>query len=135
MTSNGFPPRAPSLLAQLVASGLDAPILEPNDQRWTRLRVVPGPGMDLRDRFRGALIGGAIGDDMGRPNEGVRASEASTRKVRAYQPWHGWTGGPKGRITDDHRAVCGGAMTLEETRCKIATDWYKAYQEMKGITP
>jgi ADP-ribosylglycohydrolase len=57
--------------------------------------------IDLRDRFRGALIGGAIGDAMGRPNEGVRANEARTRKIRAYQPWHGWTGGPKGTITDD----------------------------------
>ncbi|MFI5342400.1 MAG: HNH endonuclease signature motif containing protein [Candidatus Methylomirabilales bacterium] len=34
-----------------------------------------------------------------------------------------------------HRAVCGGAMTLEEAQQKIATDWYKAYQEMKGNTP
>jgi hypothetical protein len=34
-----------------------------------------------------------------------------------------------------HRAVCGGAMTLEEAQRKIATDWYKAYQEMKGIQP
>ena len=34
-----------------------------------------------------------------------------------------------------HKAVCGGAMTLEEAQRKIATDWYKAYQEMKGINP
>lgn len=34
-----------------------------------------------------------------------------------------------------HRAVCGGAITLEEAQRKIATDWYKAYQEMKGINP
>ncbi len=34
-----------------------------------------------------------------------------------------------------HRAVCGGAMTIEEAQRQIATDWYKAYQEMKGIQP
>ncbi len=34
-----------------------------------------------------------------------------------------------------HRAVCGGAMALEDAQRKIATDWYKAYQEMKGIQP
>jgi hypothetical protein len=31
-----------------------------------------------------------------------------------------------------HRAVSGGAMALEEAQRKIATDWYKAYQEMRG---
>lgn len=34
-----------------------------------------------------------------------------------------------------HRAVCGGAMSLEEAQRKIATDWYKAYQEMRGKQP
>jgi len=59
------------------------------------------PGLDLRGRFRGALIGGAIGDAMGRANEGVRPSEARKRQIRDYQPWHGWRSGPKGTITDD----------------------------------
>jgi len=54
------------LLAQLVASGLDAPILDTNDGRCNRLRFSYPSGFDLRDRFRGALIGGAIGDAMGR---------------------------------------------------------------------
>jgi hypothetical protein len=34
-----------------------------------------------------------------------------------------------------HRAVCGGAMALEEAQRQTAMDWYKAYQEMKGIHP
>ncbi len=34
-----------------------------------------------------------------------------------------------------HRAVCGGAMLLEDAQRQIAKDWYKAYQEMKGIQP
>ena len=57
--------------------------------------------MDLSDRFRGALVGGAIGDAMGRGNEGLRASEARARRTRDYQPWAGWRGGTKGTITDD----------------------------------
>jgi hypothetical protein len=28
-----------------------------------------------------------------------------------------------------HKAVCGGAMPLEEAQQKIATDWYKGYQQ------
>jgi hypothetical protein len=31
-----------------------------------------------------------------------------------------------------HRAVCSGAMTLEEAQAAIATDWPAAYQRMKG---
>lgn len=46
-------------------------------------------------------MGGAVGDAMGRPNEGALGSEARMRKVRAYQPWPGWRSGPKGTITDD----------------------------------
>lgn len=34
-----------------------------------------------------------------------------------------------------HRTVCGGVMTLEEAQRKIATDWYKAYEEMRGKEP
>jgi len=52
MTSDRIPPRAPTLLADLVASGLDAPILDPNEVRWDRLRASRPSGLDLRDRFR-----------------------------------------------------------------------------------
>jgi ADP-ribosylglycohydrolase len=59
------------------------------------------PHVGLRHRFRAALIGGAIGDAMGRVNEGVWPSEARERRIRDYQPWHGWRSGPKGTSTDD----------------------------------
>jgi ADP-ribosylglycohydrolase len=71
------------------------------DPRWVGLACSVTPYVDLRDRFRGALVGGAIGDAMGRPNEGQPTDVARARKVREYQPWQGWTGGPKGTITDD----------------------------------
>lgn len=38
---------------------------------------------------------------MGRANEGVSASEVRAQRIRNYQPWAGWRGGPKGTITDD----------------------------------
>ena len=101
MTSDRIPPYVPTLLAQVGVSGLDAPIFDATDGRWDRLRSSYPSGLDLRDRFRGALIGGAIGDAMGRPNEGRTTEVARERKIREYQPWHGWAGGPTGTITDD----------------------------------
>jgi ADP-ribosylglycohydrolase len=76
-------------------------ILAAADPRWARLQPPVHTSVVLRDRFRGALIGGAIGDAMGRPNEGRPTEVARERKVREYQSWHGWTRGPKGTITDD----------------------------------
>jgi ADP-ribosyl-[dinitrogen reductase] hydrolase len=38
---------------------------------------------------------------MGRPIEGHPTGVAREQKLRAYKPWHGWAGGPKGTITDD----------------------------------
>lgn len=93
--------RAKELLGLVYSTELDAPILPREDPRWGRLRSGLDPGVNLRDRFRGALIGGAIGDAMGRANEGVWPSEARARRVREYRPWHGYRCGPKGTITDD----------------------------------
>lgn len=58
------------------STGLDPPILSQHDPRWERLRSGLDPGVDLRDGYRGALIGGGIGDAMGRANEGGRAYAA-----------------------------------------------------------
>jgi hypothetical protein len=85
----------------LLATGLGAPILGHDDPRWRRLDAQPAPAIGLRDSFRGTLVGGAIGDAMGRPNEGLRASESRACCIREYQVWHGDLGGPKGTITDD----------------------------------
>ena len=98
----GDDPAAARGLPDTLRTGrLDAPMLAPAEPRWARLRSGLEPGVNLRDRFRGALIGGAIGDAMGRANEGVRPSEARKRQIQDYQPWHGWRSGPKGTITDD----------------------------------
>ncbi len=42
-----------------------------------------------------------MGGAMGRANEGVWPSEARSRRVREYLPWHRYSDGPKGTITDD----------------------------------
>lgn len=63
----------------------------------------PGSGGDRRDRYRGCLLGGAVGDAMGRPAEGWSSQDVAARwgRLRDFKPWRGWTGGPVGTVTDD----------------------------------
>ncbi len=56
-------------LESLQAGGLDAPVLGDDEARWGRLPFDRVLGVDLRDRSRGALIGGAIGDARGRGSD------------------------------------------------------------------
>lgn len=103
-------------LKRIQEVGLDVPILTAEDPRWPSLSFGQAPGVDLRDRFRGALVGGAVGDAMGRPNEGRPAEMARAERVCAYRPWRGWAGGPKGTITDDTQ------MTIWLAESMLATD-------------
>ena len=59
--------------------------------------------LDYPSRYRGALLGGAAGDALGRPAEArpAEAVAAQYGRITDFQPWSGWTGGPKGTITDD----------------------------------
>jgi len=52
----------------------------------------------LAERFTGCLLGGAVGDALGRPLEG---DSPGNEWVEDYRQWHGWRSGPKGTITDD----------------------------------
>ena len=64
----------------------------------------PTPGPALLDCYAGCLIGGAIGDALGRPVESRppdRVRLTSPSGLADFQPWHGWTSGPKGTFTDD----------------------------------
>lgn len=67
------------------------------------LGLVADDGVDLADKYRGALVGGAIGDALGRPAEGLPVEEVARRfgELREFLPWRGWTSGPVGTITDD----------------------------------
>lgn len=54
-----------------------------------------------RSRFRGALLGGAIGDALCRLADGSRQPHfGSPWPVTGYPAWRGYQGEPKGRITD-----------------------------------
>jgi ADP-ribosyl-[dinitrogen reductase] hydrolase len=56
--------------------------------------------LTLRTRFRAALLGGAIGDALGRPREG-QLRFGPPWHVDDYQPSDDYAGGPIGRVTDD----------------------------------
>jgi len=55
------------------------------------------------DRYRGALLGSAVGDALGRPVEGSPPADIKARhgQIREFMPWRGWNGGPVGTFTDD----------------------------------
>lgn len=64
----------------------------------------PVPSEELRDRYRGSLLAGAIGDALGRPAEGRSRQDLGTRwphGLRDFQPWRGYRSGPVGTFTDD----------------------------------
>ena len=70
----------------------------------------------LRDRYRGCLLWGAVGDALGRavetsPPSVVRARFGPDGPTR-YQPWRGWTSGPVGTITDDTQLTMEVALTI-----------------------
>jgi ADP-ribosyl-[dinitrogen reductase] hydrolase len=101
-----------------------------NDRAPRRLAVVgllPGPRPVvpvapcdpvewLRPSFRGALIGTAVGDALGRPAEGRPARDLRERygRLTDFRPWPGWRDGPKGTITDDTQ------MTMCVAACLVA---------------
>jgi ADP-ribosylglycohydrolase len=71
-------------------------------------------GLDYGDRFRGCLLAGAIGDALGRPAEGRSRKEVRRRfgQLTDFVPWRGWSGGPRGTITDDTQLTMCVAETL-----------------------
>jgi ADP-ribosylglycohydrolase len=80
--------------------------------------VPSSPALErVRDRYRGCLLWGAVGDALGRAVEGM-----SPPSIRArygpdgpidYVPWRGWSGGPTGTITDDTQ------LTMEVARSLV----------------
>lgn len=70
---------------------------------------------ELEDRFRGCLLGGAVGDALGRPGEGRSPDTIAERygELRDFRPWKGWTSGPVGTVTDDTQLTMEIARTYE----------------------
>lgn len=85
------------------------PVRRPSSE-WTR-------GV-LRDRFRGCLLWGAVGDALGRAVEGWDPAHIQRRfgaeGVRDYVSWPGRGEGPRGTITDDTQ------LTMEVARSLLA---------------
>lgn len=74
----------------------------------------PADAASLADRAAGSLVGGAIGDALGRPREGARApsfSPSDERWLKDFVPIRGWAG-PVGVITDDTQLTIEVAETL-----------------------
>lgn len=80
-----------------------------------RAGLVARESMDYRPKYRGALLGGAIGDALGRPWEGRGpcASREDLSSLSRYTKWGGWTTGPVGTITDDTQMT----MCVAESIC------------------
>ncbi len=66
------------------------------------------------ERYRGALVGSAVGDALGRPVESMKPAEIQARygELRDFVPWHGWNGGPVGTFTDDTQLTLWTARAL-----------------------
>lgn len=82
--------------------------------------------VDLRERFRGCLLGGAVGDALGMPTEGYTAEEIRTRfgTIRDMLPapeGHFHSGLQAGQFTDDTEETLLLAESMIEA-CGISPD-------------
>jgi len=85
----------------------------------------------LRSRYRGCLVGGAIGDALGRPGEARRPEVTAARygELRDFHPWRGWTSGPRGTITDDTQLTMEVAQTYLDCGCFDPSDFARRVGE------
>ena len=69
----------------------------------TATDVITTADAPTADRFRGALLGSACGDALGRPAAGKSPERIRARHghLRDFLPWRGWNGGPTGTFTSD----------------------------------
>lgn len=96
---------ASTALQRLAEAGV-LPATLPAEMTAQRAGVYPSL---LSEYFRGALIGTAIGDALGRPAEGCSSTDLRQRygRLQDFKPWAGWQAGPKGTVTDDTQlTVC-----------------------------
>jgi len=82
-----------------------------------------GPGADqrLRDKFRGCLVGLAVGDALGAPAEFLSAAEVAARYGR-LEDYLGDAHWPAGQHTDDTEMALCLARSLVEKRAVVLAD-------------
>jgi ADP-ribosyl-[dinitrogen reductase] hydrolase len=86
--------------------------------------------VDLHDRVRGCLLGGAVGDAMGAPYEGLFGSSIPARE-RLLAGFGEFVGYPRGQWTDDTQltlatveaVVDGGGLDVDAIARRIARLW------------
>jgi Ca-activated chloride channel homolog len=102
--------QAERLLAKYIKSSVAWPQALPNAL----------PEELVRDRMRGCLLWGAVGDALGRPLEGLTAEEIRSRYgpegLTRFLPPLDWRSGPKGTWTGTT------ALTIELARSLVASD-------------
>jgi ADP-ribosylglycohydrolase len=86
------------------------------DMPATDMRFDRDPKVDYQDHFRGAMVGTATGDALGRALEGM--SPYRIRQKHGYVteliPWGGYVSGPKGTLTDDTEMTLSLAQSIIE---------------------
>jgi len=95
-------------------------LLPPEDPGTGLLPSEPVLRVELyRAKARGSLIGGAIGDALGRPAEGRPPAQVERvyGRLTDFIPWRGWQGGPRGTVTDDTQLTMCVARCLVECGC------------------
>ncbi|MGD8683800.1 MAG: ADP-ribosylglycohydrolase family protein [Chloroflexota bacterium] len=90
---------------------------------WPVAAPPPAESDSTRDRFRGSLLWGAVGDALGRPNE-ARSWETIHERwgpggLTEFRPWRGWTSGPIGTWTDDTQLTIEVARTILESDGRV----------------
>jgi ADP-ribosylglycohydrolase len=82
----------------------------------TDMRFEHDPEIGYQDRFRGALVGTAAGDALGRALEGMAPYKIRQQHgyVTELIPWGGYVSGPKGTLTDDTEMTLSLAQSINE---------------------
>jgi len=107
-----------------VALAADRLLPEPCGHTAAELGLVSDGPIDLADRCRGSLLGGAIGDALGRPGE-VRPRSWVREEyglLLDFVPWSGHVDGPTGTITDDTQLTMVVAECLRDNAGRIDPD-------------
>jgi len=94
--------------------------------------VMAFDGPAAQSRAEACLLGGAIGDALGRPNE---SRNPPKRWITKFEPWRGWISGSVGTITHDTQLTMALAQSILACNGFDPDDFAKrmAETEIRGI--